>query len=440
MPLLSTFAALSARGYGGGGSPIFSGGGWIGYQNTGTTVDNIIDSSGNNFYLIYISNTVTALVKTDYLGTVQFFKSIPAYIATVQLDSSGNIYLGGIQSGGGFGSGYAYLAKLNSSGSLTWARTLTGLGLQSIIRKIDIDSSSNIFGYYTTASTTGGFTVVDSSGTGVSTVIYSQTGSDGVLKGFRNPSGNIWVLYGTGGTVGSTIGSSGIGITCRNSGGTTLFNYEPNTGLGSSPVIDFITDSSDNVYIAQTAVNTATKIAYLIITKVSVSGVAQWTVAKAYSYLGSIIYTIGNPRLAIDNVGSLYVSYSYSYSATNASFIDAISTSTGAQLFSNYFRVNGSAVTVKDLNFYSDQLIISTTSDIFNVPANGKIPLAGNYANGGRTYAYYPTFDGGYTAVSVSTNAQTSGTSGGSFTTTTVTPTITDLGNTISVIVIGSGI
>jgi hypothetical protein len=440
MPLLSTFAALSARGYGGGGSPIFSGGGWIGYQNTGTIFDNIIDSSGNNFYLIYISTTATALVKTDYLGSVQFFKSIPAYLVTVQLDSSGNIYLGGIQTGGGFGSGFAYLAKLNSSGSLTWARTLTGLGTGSVIRKIDIDGSSNIFAYCTFTSSTGGFTVVDSSGTGVSTVIYSQTGNDAVFKGFRNPSGNIWVLYGSGGTLGATISGTGIGITCRNSGGTTLFNYEPNTGLTNNNVIDFITDSSDSVYVAYTAVNTSTKISYLIITKVSVSGVEQWTVAKAYSYLGAIIPVINNPRLAIDNVGSLYISYSYSYSATNASFIDAISTSTGAQLFSNYFRVNGNAVTVKDLNFYSDQLIISTTSDIFNVPANGKIPLAGNYANGARIYAYYPTFDGGYTAVSVTTNAQTSGTSGGSFTTTTVTPTITDLGNTISVIVIGSGI
>lgn len=435
MPLISTFAALSTKGYGGGGSPIFAGGGWIGVQDTtGSNLDNIIDSSGNNFYLIPLSNTATALVKTDYLGSVQFFKSIPAYLRTIQLDNSGNIYLGGVQTGNTSGA-YAYLAKLNSSGSLTWAKTLTAIGGSSMVISIDIDVTANIiFAYYQTP-TVSGYTIVDSNGTGISNVIYSQIGYNTIFKGIRNPSGNIWVLYGNLVTTIPPGVGFGRGITCRNISETELFNYEPNTGLTGSVITDFITDSSANVYVASVGYDTATTISYLIITKINISGVVQWTVAKTYPAASAV----SNPRLAIDNLGSLYISYSFTPS--NKSFIDAISTSAGVQLFSNYFTVNGSAILIRDLNFYSDQLIITTSSkDILNVPANGKIPFNGNYVNGARTYVYYPTFDAGYTAVSVATNAQTSGNSTGSFTTTTVTPTITDLGNTISVIVIGSGI
>jgi hypothetical protein len=442
MPVISTYAALSARGYGiGAGSPIFGGGGWIGYQTTGAILDNFVDSSGNQYYLFNISNTATALVKTNYQGTVTFYKSIPAYLVTIQVDSSSNIYLGGCTTGAS-GSGNAYIIKLTSGGALTWARTLNALPTGSVINKVDIDASANVYGYVSAVSgSSGGYVTLNSSGTGSTTVTYTQTGTGtNVLKGYRNSSGNIWVLYGPASL--AKPGGTGRGITCRNSAGTTVFNYEPNIIYSTTDVQDFVVDSSDNLYIAATGVDTTAKVAYLVIMKLNSSGVVQWSVAKGYGYTGVLAQTIGRVKLAVNNTGSLFVSYAYSFSATNASFVDALNTSSGGQSFSNYIRVNGNFVIVKALNYSSSnqQLVVSTTNDIFDVPSIVKVPAPGVYANGARTYVYYPTSDTGYTSVSVSPLSQTSGSSSAALVATTTTPTITDITSTLSVISIGTGV
>jgi hypothetical protein len=441
MPVISTFAALSARGYGvGTGSAIFGGGGWIGYETTGTVLDSFVDASGNTYYLFNISNTATALVKTNYLGTVTFYKSIPAYLVTIEVVSS-IIYLGGSTTGASGGS--AYIMKLTSSGSLTWARTLAGLPSGSVVRKIDIDGSSNVFGYVSLASgADGGYVILDSAGTGTNTVTYTQTGAGtNVLKGYRNSSGNIWAMYGPSLISKAPPGGTGRGVTCRNSAGTLIFNYEPNVGLGTTNVTDFVVDSSNNTYIAVTGADNVAKIAYLVLIKLDFTGTVQWSVAKGYGYAGALVTPLGTVKLTTDN-GSLFVSYSYLYATTNASFVEAISTTTGAQIFSNYLRVNGNYATIAGLDYSSSnqQLIVSTTNDIFNLPTSGRVPTPGTYANGARSYIYYPTFDPGYVSVGISTNSQTSGSSSSGLVATTITPTITDIGSALSVISIGSGL
>lgn len=119
------------------------------YNNIGNGV--AIDSSNN----IYVAGAQTSgarcgyLIKYNSAGTIQWqiqlTGSSGAQILTgVVVGSDGYIYVSG-QQGDGAGGNKAYVAKFNSTGTIIWQRTLLGSTTTTIAKAITIDSSNNVY-------------------------------------------------------------------------------------------------------------------------------------------------------------------------------------------------------------------------------------------------------------------------------------------------------
>jgi hypothetical protein len=181
MPILSTFASGSVRGFGFGGTLDKSGLKYIaqigstGSAEVGYAV--AVDSSFNTYVAsrLNISGVLWGgLAKYNLDGALQWQIRIGDGVFTtfsnqgppkIALDSSGNIHVGLISAPTGLNNQLA-LIKVNPSGSILWQRRLVP-DVSSEITDVVVDSSSNVYigGWLTRASNTGIIAKYNSSGT-----------------------------------------------------------------------------------------------------------------------------------------------------------------------------------------------------------------------------------------------------------------------------------
>lgn len=221
-----------------------------------------------------------------------------AGIRALAVDSSGNIYAAGFQSStatytygglpiaGAVGNNNALLLKLNSAGSVIWARTTsTGLGAVQFLA-VATDAAGNIYcagtqglattntynGAAATSTFAGGTNVLlvkyDSTGNGVwarsTTVGANASGYNGVAvdqlgnvyaAGFQTGTSNY--DYGGGQTATGVNAGTNALLVKYNSAGVTQWARTTSVGTGASQFLGLSKDPSGNVFAVGSQAGTA---------------------------------------------------------------------------------------------------------------------------------------------------------------------------------------
>jgi hypothetical protein len=279
-------------------------GGVSGYELTVDSSDNIYvtgDTSGGLDGNTSSGSSDIFLVKYNSSGTKQWTQQLGTssndggYAVTV--DSSDNIYLTGITSGGLDGNTYSgggdlFLVKYNSSGTKQWTQQL-GNSSQEVGQSVVVDSSDNI---YVAGHTTGGLDGNSQVGNGdIFLVKYYDNGTkqwtqqlgtsyQEILYGVSlDSSNNIYLSgYTQGGLDGNTqVGSGDIFLVKYNSSGTKQWTQQLGTSLHDYG-LDVTVDSSDNIYVTGVTNgnldgNTQVGSGDIILVKYNSSGTKQWT-------------------------------------------------------------------------------------------------------------------------------------------------------------------
>lgn len=191
------------------------------------------------------------LVKYDSSGSAIWARTTSAgtggsQFNTASVDSSGNIYVGGYQSGnstityggqGATGSSTSYnvvLVKYDSAGTASWAQTLSTGNDTSQFTSVTADNSGNVFaaGYQ---NGTGTF------GYGGRNITGTSANNNLVLVKYSAAGTVTWAATVTGGTAGSTfnsvaVNSTGSVFAVGYQTGNSAYNYSGQsvTGAGSS--------------------------------------------------------------------------------------------------------------------------------------------------------------------------------------------------------------
>ena len=240
-----------------------------------TATATVYNSDGTSFGTGIPSSTNTrALIKYNATGFAQWVAyitndngSLGSASASVQIDSTGNLYLWGqkasgiasIYNAGGVSSGVgipattgvgAYIVKYNSSGVYQWYLYIDGAGTD-IVTGVDTDIYGTV--YICGQSSTGGGTIYTSSGTtgfvmptttvpqmflvNVTTsgllvnFKYGTTGGSALTSGYLSVDQNTLKVYATGSTTGGTL-------TLNNFSNVTVTTTPSMVGQGVFTVVD----------------------------------------------------------------------------------------------------------------------------------------------------------------------------------------------------------
>ena len=210
---------------------------------------------GNGVTATSTGSTNVLLVKYNTYGQAQWAQTLvsganAAQFNGVAVDSSGNVYAGGICAGGAFGFGNnvtatgtsgsenVLLVKYNSTGQAQWAQTLTAGNAYTEFTGVAVDSSGNVFASGLTQSAAAygfgnGVTATGSSATdNVLLVKYNSSGTaqwaqtlvsgtdDAGFAGVGvDPSGNV---YAAGDVSNAGIDGFGNGVTVSSIGSTNV--------------------------------------------------------------------------------------------------------------------------------------------------------------------------------------------------------------------------
>ncbi len=221
-------------------------------------------SSGLDGYVAKLNNSGT-LTWNTFLGG-----SGTDWTKSISVDTSGNVNIGGYSSATwgspviAYSSGEdGFVAKLNSSGTLTWNTFLGGSGTDRIYG-ITLDTSSNIYvGGYSTAtwgSPVGAYTLgqdgfvakLNSSGTLTWNTFLGGSDTDQILGIAVESSGNVYVGGYSNATWGSPIraytsGNDGFAAKLDSSGTLTWNTFFG--GSGTDRINGIAADASSNVYV-----------------------------------------------------------------------------------------------------------------------------------------------------------------------------------------------
>jgi len=266
------------------------------------------------------------LVKYNSSGTKQWTQQLGTasneFSLGVDVDSSDNIYVTGQTAGGLDGNTSAglndiFLVKYNSSGTKQWTQQL-GTSSQDNGKSVAVDSSDNI---YLTGITSGGldnntnsglydiFLVkYNSSGTKQWTQQLGTSSNDSANSVAVDSSNNIYVTGGTsGGLYGLNHGESDIFLVKYNSSGTKQWTKQ--LGTSSNDIAYGVTlDSSDNIYLTGTTGggldgNTSAGSDDIFLVKYNSSGTKQWT-QQLGNLNGTVDYGYG---VTVDSSDNIYV-------------------------------------------------------------------------------------------------------------------------------------
>ena len=259
------------------------------------------------------SNSNAVLVKYNQDGTAQWARTVtlgPSSSAflSIAVDSSGNLYVAGYQSGNNthnYGTVFlpvnatgsspfnnVVLVKYNSSGDAQWARTVNTGTSDCMFRAIALDSDGNIYaaGYqwgtgtnkYGSSSVAGTFSdynallvKYDTNGTALwARTVSSGSSSSNFNSVAADSAGNVYAsgyqegtgtyTYGTGVSAAGTAATAGSNdnavLVKYDTNGTALWANTVSAGSNDSTFNSIAADSTGNVYVSgyQTATGTYT--------------------------------------------------------------------------------------------------------------------------------------------------------------------------------------
>jgi hypothetical protein len=398
-----------------------------GYSPTGTIVINGVAKDPDSGAIFLVGHTTAAraqfgsfsyirtgtqdafVVKLDALGTVLWVKnfggagSAAVYANAIALDSSGNVYLGGYFSGANLtnpaltkiGTGDAFATKLDSSGTVVWAKNYGGAGAMAYGQSIAVDSGGNVYlgGYLSFASLTT--PVVTKIGTsdalafkldsgGNLTWVKNFGGSGATMTGRGiavDGSGNVYLggdfsganlttpalsLIGAQDSTTFKLDSSGTVTWAKNFGGSGATV----TGRGIA------VDGSGYVYLGgdlsganlTTPALTAIGLADVLALKLDSSGATTW--AKNFGGSGAI--AVGN-GIAVDGIGNVYLGGNFQTANLTTPALTKIGTRDALAL-----KLNSSGTSTWAKNYGGSTASISNNG--IAIDGTGNIILSGNFS------------------------------------------------------------
>ncbi len=340
------------------------------YATFGSTVVSFtvlgIDGGGN----IYASAT-GAVFKWDREGTLVWARTVSGpFISGGWIDASGNVYLAGAYYSSNY---YGWLAKLNTSGTLQWQRSLNGSG-QDFWYNAAVDTSGNVYvaGYSTSSGGSGNADALiakyNSSGTLQWQRSIGGSGNEYASQMALSPDGSLLVLSGNTST--STAGNVDALITVINTAtpsvawqrsiGTSGYDYGYGVAL----------DSSNFIYWVASINGT------LSLLKISSGAAIQWQKSLPSSYgSGSVnLGPDGNLRI----FAPVYAGADIYQFATDGTLLLARTVSLDTSNGANTFSLTGLAVSSSAIVFsiysvmdFSPYGYFDLCSAIFKVPSDG---------------------------------------------------------------------
>ena len=439
---LSLLGILSAAGAGGAVGAVSY---WLA-RLTGATFAQLgaikQDASGN----IYVSGQAIAtggagandgfVAKYDSSGTIQWQRVLGStgtetFGGKLNIDSSGDVYVGGRTTSQGQGGNDGLVAKYDSSGTIQWQRILGGAGTD-LFRAITGDSGGNSYAV--------GYT--ESEGQGGSDALIAKYNSSGTIQWQRRIGGagdeegnNVAIdsngdVYIAGATTTSTAGAQDFYIVKYNSSGTLVWQRRLGSASGDS-ANGIAIDSTDSIYVAGSTAGAGTGTNDVLLAKYNSSGTLQWQ--RTLTGSGSDIAN----NVAVDSSNNVFISGVSSTNAGNDDVLIAKYDSSGTVQWQRWLRSTNadSALSVNVapngvVNFAgvsNDQIILG------QLPNDGS--LTGTYSVGGTSYVYEastltastPSFTDATPTLTNATATLTDGTSSLTSATTTLTPAKTDL-------------
>jgi len=396
--------------------------GGIGADTYGQSI--AVDSSGNVYlggYFRYENLTTPALtliggdvfaIKLDSTGVVVWSKNFGgsgavAYGQSIAVDSSGNVYLGGYFSGNftapavtKIGSQDAFAIKLDSTGTVIWAKNFGGSGASAYGRSIAVDGSGNVYlgGDFVNANlTTPALTKVAMGNFDAFAIKLSSLGAVTWAKNFGgngayaygrsiavDGSGNVYLggdftgnlttpaltLIGMNDAFAIKLSSTGVVTWAKNFGG--------NGARADTYCQSIAVDSSGNVYLGGyfDRVNLSTPVVTKIGTydafaiKLSSTGTVTW----AKNFGGSGAYAYGN-GIAVDGAGNVYLGgYFYFADLTTPAL-------TKINLDAFAIKLSSTGTVTWSKNFCPRTPVGNSSIQATAVDASGNVYLAGYFIN-----------------------------------------------------------
>lgn len=297
-----------------------------------------VDDSGNVFVAGSSIGTGTEydiiLIKYNPIGVQQWVQRYngPAgnrdYSNDVILDKQGNIYL--IGSSFGIGTDYDFVTiKYSPSGLQQWLQRYNGTGNSTDTPfSVDIDSSGNIYmaGYSGGLGTHYDFTTIKYNSSGVEQWVqrYNGTGNSTDVAAQLEIVGedNIYV---SGYTSGNGSGFDCLTIKYNSAGVQQWLQVYNGPANGNDFGRHMACDDSGNVYVSGSSTGNSTGDDYLTI-KYNSAGVQQWL--QRYNGAGNATDNINS--IALDNSGNVYVT-GFCVNNTNNDFVTIKYNSSGTQ-------------------------------------------------------------------------------------------------------------
>lgn len=270
-------------------------------------------------------NTLVENVAVDRSGNVYVVGSY--YSATTLVMGSQTLSRLGVRDG--------FVAKLNSAGTVQWAKTIGGSGATALAQSVTVDSGGNVYvgGYFQTASLTA--PAITLSGSRPGFVIKYDSGGNVIRSDRITGTGaivNVWSLatdtsdnlhiaggFSSGNlaeTITQTLVGAGDGYVAKlNSSGTLQWSRPINGAAGSASINarSLALDSSGNVYVGATVFNddvvtpvALTRLGGLMLRYTS-AGTNDW--AQGVGGTGA---SFNNALIAVDGSGNVFFAGEFS--------------------------------------------------------------------------------------------------------------------------------
>lgn len=298
------------------------------------------DSNGN----IYASATSTVF-KWDRDGALVWARTVSGpFLSGGWVDADGNVYLAGAFYSSNY---FAWLAKLNSAGTLQWQRTLNGSG-QDLWYNAAVDVAGNVYvaGYTNTSGGSGNYDALLAKYNSAGTLQWQRSiggsGNEYANHMALSPDGSLLVLSGNTST--STAGGIDALITVINTA-TPSVSWQRSIGTsGYDTGYGVAVDSSNAIYWLASINGTPSLI------KISSGALIQWqqSLPSGYGSNGTLVVDPGGTlRVFASGYGAAAI---YQFAADGSLLLAraiSLDTSNGA----NAFNLSGLAVSSTAMAF-----------------------------------------------------------------------------------------